>query len=172
MRFSEEKLQVLETVDRAFDLGTKENYILNQFLLYFNLLLVLFLVADLIEYRGYFVGEEGFHSLVRNTEIIFGMVFLMEFTLRSVFVYIPDKKFFSSYSLLNMAVIVSLLAPQFIGNLAILRLIQLFKIYKVYKLNKDSKSYHVDMKQVIKKVAEPLSPTNISARVRRNKADN
>ena len=75
-------------------------------------------------------------------DYIFGMLFLMEFTLRSVFVYIPDKKFLSRYSIINALVIVSLLAPHFIGNLAILRFLQIYKVYKVYSLGKDQRSYH------------------------------
>lgn len=143
MPFPEEKLKTLLTIDRAFDLGTKENYFLNNALLFINLLLVGVFMVDLAEVVGYLHVTEMFHSVVRDIEIIFGMIFLMEFTLRSVFVYIPDRKFFSLYSIINALVIVSLLAPHFIGNLAILRFLQIFKVYKVYKLNKDKQSYHV-----------------------------
>ena len=123
--------------------GTRENYILNNWLLFFNLLLIGVFALDVAESFGYLHASEDFHSLIRDTEIIFGMLFLMEFTLRSVFVYIPDKKFLSLYSIINALVIVSLLAPHFIGNLAVLRFLQIFKIYKVYNLKKDTKSYHV-----------------------------
>lgn len=141
---AEHKLPVLETIDRSFDLGTKENYVLNHVLLVLNLLLVGVFALDLAESFGYIGHNNLLHTYIRNIEIIFGMLFLMEFTLRSVFVYIPDKKFFSTYSIINGLVIVSLLAPHFIGNLAILRFLQIFKVYKVYSLTKDRKSYHVD----------------------------
>lgn len=144
MPFPEEKLHVLQTVDKAFDIGTKENYILNNWLLLINLLLIGVLALDVAEYFGYVHASENFHTLIRDAEIVFGMLFLMEFTLRSVFVYIPDKKFLSTYSIINALVIVSLLAPHFIGNLALLRFLQIFKIYKVYNLNKDKRSYHVN----------------------------
>lgn len=144
MPFPEEKLHVLQTVDKAFDIGTKENYILNNWLLFINLLLIGVLVLDVSEYFGYVHASENFHTLIRDAEIVFGMLFLMEFTLRSVFVYIPDKKFLSTYSIINALVIVSLLAPHFIGNLALLRFLQIFKIYKVYNLNKDKRSYHIN----------------------------
>ena len=147
MIFSDEKLKVLETIDRAFDIGTRENYILNNWLLVINLLLVGVFALDVAEQFGYIHASDSFHVLIRNTEIIFGMIFLMEFTLRSAFVYIPDKKFFSLYSIINALVIVSLLAPHFIGNLAMLRFLQIFKIYKVFRLNKDKKSYHVNAQQ-------------------------
>lgn len=143
MPFSEEKLRTLEVVDRAFDIGTRENYILNNWLLFFNLLLIGVFALDVAESFGYLHASDDFHSLIRDTEIIFGMLFLMEFTLRSVFVYIPDKKFLSLYSIINALVIVSLLAPHFIGNLAVLRFLQIFKIYKVYNLKKDTRSYHI-----------------------------
>lgn len=143
MPFSEEKLKVLLTVDRAFDIGTRENYILNNVLLFLNLLLVAVFALDVAEVLGFFHAQDDFHVFIRNAEIVFGIIFLMEFTLRSVFVYIPDKKFLSLYSIINATVIVSLLAPHFIGNLVILRFLQIFKVYKVYTLNKDKKSYHV-----------------------------
>lgn len=144
MSFPDEKMKVLLTVDRAFDLGTKENYFLNNILLIINLLLVGVFAVDVAEGLGYLHVTHVFHEVVRDLEIIFGMLFLMEFTLRSVFVYIPDKKFFSLYSIINALVIVSLLAPHFIGNLAMLRFLQIFKVYKVYKLRKDRESYHVN----------------------------
>lgn len=140
----EHKLPVLEMIDRAFDLGTRENYLLNNWLLFVNLVLVGVFFADIAEFLGFFHSTEHFHEVVRDLEIIFGMLFLMEFTLRAVFVYIPDKKFFSAYSIINAMVIVSLLAPHFIGNLAILRFLQIYKVYKVYKLRKDRKSYHTE----------------------------
>lgn len=144
MPFSDEKLKVLLTVDRAFDIGTRENYILNNVLLFLNLLLVAVFALDVAEVLGFFHAQDDFHVFIRNAEIVFGIIFLMEFTLRSVFVYIPDKKFLSLYSIINATVIVSLLAPHFIGNLVILRFLQIFKVYKVYTLNKDKRSYHVD----------------------------
>lgn len=144
MEFSDEKLKVLLTVDRAFDLGTRENYVLNNILLFINLLLVGVFVLDVLEIYGVIHGVHDWHSIIRNTEIVFGIIFLMEFTLRSVFVYIPDKKFLSFYSIVNAAVIISLLAPHFIGNLVFLRFLQIFKVYKVYKLRKDNKSYHIN----------------------------
>jgi len=144
MPFPEEKLRVLLTIDKAFDLGTKENYVLNNILLVINVLLVGVFAADVAEGFGYIHVTHTFHEVVRDLEIIFGMIFLMEFTLRSAFVYIPDKKFFSLYSIINALVIVSLLAPHFIGNLAMLRFLQIFKVYKVYKLRKDRESYHVN----------------------------
>lgn len=139
----EHKLLILETVDRAFDLGTKENYLLNHFLLVLNLLLVGVFALDVAEHFNYVHGTDALHTFIRDAEIVFGMLFLMEFTLRAVFVYIPDNKFFSTYSIINALVIVSLLAPHFIGNLAILRFLQIYKVYKVYSLGKDQRSYHV-----------------------------
>ena len=142
MPFPTEKLHVLQTVDRSFDIGTRENYVLNNWLLFINLILLGVFALDVAESFNYIHATENFHSLIRDAEIVFGMLFLMEFTLRSVFVYIPDKKFLTLYSIINAMVIVSLLAPHFIGNLAILRFLQIYKIYKVYNLNKDKRSYH------------------------------
>mgnify|MGYP000017547427 CR=1 FL=1 len=139
---ADHKLPVLEAVDRSFDLGTKENYILNHILLFVNLLLVGVFAIDIAESFNYLSHNDSLHAWIRDAEIIFGMLFLMEFTLRSVFVYIPDKKFLSRYSIINALVIVSLLAPHFIGNLAILRFLQIYKVYKVYSLGKDQRSYH------------------------------
>jgi len=144
MYFTDEKLNILITVDKSFDVGTRENYILNNILLVVNLLLVGVFALDVAESIGLLATSDVFHELIRDAEIVFGMVFLMEFTLRSVFVYIPDKKFLSTYSIINALVIVSLLAPHFIGNLVLLRFLQIFKVYKVYRLNQDKKSYHVE----------------------------
>jgi hypothetical protein len=141
MPFPEKKLQTLQTIDRAFDIGTRENYILNIWLMVINVLLLGVFALDLIESLGYLHAGDDIHVWIRNAEIVFGMIFLMEFTLRSAFVYIPDKKFLSFYSIINALVIVSLLAPHFIGNLAIMRFLQIFKVYKVYRLNKDKRSY-------------------------------
>ena len=143
MPFHEDKIKVLVAVDNAFDVGTRENYLLNHLLLFLNLLLVGVFALDMAEYFGFLHVGENFDTMIRNFEIIFGMLFLMEFTLRAVFVYIPDKKFLSFYSIINALVIISLLAPHFIGNLAVLRFLQIYKVYKVYKLNKDKNSYHV-----------------------------
>ncbi len=149
MTFSEEKLTVLETIDRSFTDGTPESHKLTNALFVLNLLLVGVFIIDVAHLIGFFSAWEGFEVFVRSIEIIFGSVFVMEFTLRSVFVYIPNKQFFSAYSIINMVVIVSLLAPQFIGNLVILRFFQLFKVYKIYK---DKKS-----QQVIDETAEVKS---------------
>jgi hypothetical protein len=140
---ADHKLPVLETIDRSFDLGTKENYVLNHILLVVNVLLLGVFALDIAEWLGYVGHSDVIHSFIRDAEIVFGMLFLMEFTLRSVFVYIPDKKFLSTYSIINGLVIVSLLAPHFIGNLAVLRFLQIYKVYKVYLLSKDQRSYQV-----------------------------
>ena len=143
MYFSEKKLHILITIDKSFDVGTRENYVLNNILLVVNILLVGVFALDVAESVGLMATSDGFHTFIRDAEIVFGMLFLMEFTLRSVFVYIPDKKFLSGYSIINALVIVSLLAPHFIGNLVLLRFLQIFKVYKVYQLNQDKHSYHV-----------------------------
>lgn len=144
MALPEHKLPILETIDRSFDIGTRENYILNHILLFLNLVLVGVFALDVVEYFGYIHASDTFHTFIRDAEIVFGMLFLMEFTLRAVFVYIPDKKFLSRYSIINALVIISLLAPHFIGNFAVLRFLQIYKVYKVYKLSKDQKSYHTE----------------------------
>lgn len=105
MPFPDEKLRVLQTVDRSFDIGTHENYILNNILLVINLLLIGVFALDVFETFGYMHVTHEFHDFIRDAEIVFGMLFLMEFTLRSVFVYIPDKKFLSLYSIVNAMVI-------------------------------------------------------------------
>jgi hypothetical protein len=143
MYFSEKKLHILITIDKSFDVGTRENYVLNNILLVVNILLVGVFALDVAESVGLLATGDEFHAFIRDAEIVFGMLFLMEFTLRSVFVYIPDKKFLSGYSIINALVIVSLLAPHFIGNLVLLRFLQIFKVYKVYQLNQDKHSYHV-----------------------------
>jgi len=147
MSIPKHKVDTLTKIDRSFDLGTRENHILNLWLLIINLILVFFLLFDLFEFFEYIHLNDQFHVIMRDIEIIFGMLFLIEFTLRSVFVYIPDKKMISLYSFINIAVIVSLLAPHFLGNLAILRLVRIFKAFKVYQLNRDFRSYHVDKKK-------------------------
>ena len=96
MPFPQEKLDVLQTIDRAFDIGTRENYKLNNWLLFINILLIGVFALDIAESFGYVHASDALHTIIRNTEIVFGMLFLMEFTLRSVFVYIPDKKFLST----------------------------------------------------------------------------
>ncbi len=138
MAFPQEKLHTLQTIDRAFDVGTKENFILNTWLLVINLALLSVLALDFLYALGYLHLSDFFHDTIRNIEIITGMIFLVEFTLRSIFVYIPDKKFYSWYPVINIVVIISLLAPHFIGNLAVLKFVKILKALKVYKLGKEN----------------------------------
>jgi len=93
---------------------------------------------DFAHILGYIHLNDFFHNTIRNIEIITGMIFLVEFTLRSIFVYIPDKKFYSWYPAINIIVIVSLLAPHFIGNLAVLKFVKILKALKIYKLGKEN----------------------------------
>lgn len=138
MPFPEEKLHTLQTIDRAFDVGTHENFILNTWLLVINISLMTVLALDFAYIFNYIYLSDFFHDVIRNVEIITGMIFLVEFTLRSIFVYIPDKKFYSWYPAINIIVIISLLAPHFIGNLAVLKFIKILKALKIYKLGKDN----------------------------------
>jgi len=138
MPFPEEKLHTLKTIDQAFDAGTRENYILNTWLLIINAALLVVVALDFAHILGYIHLSDFFHDVIRNVEIITGMVFLVEFTLRSIFVYIPDKKFYSWYPVINVAVIISLLAPHFIGNLAVLKFVKILKALKIYKLGREN----------------------------------
>lgn len=142
MSFPEEKMQTLQALDRAFDPGTRENFVLNWWLLGINIFLLIVLFLDLLHVFEYVTWGESFLKILREFEIIIGMLFLVEFTLRSIFVYIPDKKFITWYPAINIIVIISLLAPHFIGNLAILKFVKILKALKVYKLGKDNKKYN------------------------------
>ncbi len=141
MSFPKHKLETLQSIDRAFDVGTTENFILNWWLLGINIFLLIVLALDLAHVFEYVTWGDTFHDILRNIEIIVGMIFLVEFTLRSIFVYIPDKKFLTFYPAINVVVIISLLAPHFIGNLAILKFVKILKALKVYKLGADNKRY-------------------------------
>jgi len=81
------------TIDRSFDAGNRENFILNEILLVISVFLLfiagLYLLQDL---RLIIISDELIHILYIS-ELVFGILFLVEFLLRTWYVYIPDKNF-------------------------------------------------------------------------------
>lgn len=67
-------------------------------------------------------------------ELTFGVIFLLEYVAR---LWIAPKKVahvFNIYSIIDLLVLISLFAPTFIGNLALLRILRSLKILRTYYL--------------------------------------
>ncbi len=126
------------TIDRSFDAGNRENFILNEILLVISVFLLfiagLYLLQDL---RLIIISDELIHIL-HISELVFGILFLVEFLLRTWYVYIPDKNFIKPYTFMQILVIISLLMPS-LFNLAFLRIIWIIKMFKVYHFRHEDK---------------------------------
>ncbi len=129
--------QVMHTIDRSFDAGNKENFILNEILLVISIFLMYLVGLSIMESAGLIIISHKAKDFIHYSEIFFGILFLIEFILRTIYVYIPDKKFSDPYTWISAIVIASLLIPQFF-NVAFLRLIWIVKMFKIYHMRKES----------------------------------
>ncbi len=146
------KCTVWKKIEKYFTYGTIESYNLHRLLIISNTVL-LFLVI----YQFYCeFNNIKIPHLVHSVELFFGVLFLIEFVLSLVLVYIPNKIFFKPYLILNFLVILSLIVPQIFGNIAFLRIIRSMKFVKVYLLNKKTKkekeNYNIEEKKRKEKV--------------------
>lgn len=145
------KKKVWKKIELYFTYGTIESYNLHRFLIISNTVL-LFLV--IYQFYCEFNKIEIPH-IVHNIELFFGILFLIEFILSLILVYIPNKIYFKPYLFLNFLVIISLISPEFFGNIAFLRLVRSMKFIKFYLLNKkvrkEKEEHHIDEKKKILK---------------------
>ncbi len=153
--------KILHTIDRSFDEGNYENFRLNEILLILNTFL-LFVTALVImeDFEWLFLYKETRHT-IHAIEVFFGILFLIEFLLRLYYTYIPDKKLFTLYPLIQLLVIVSLLAPT-LFNLAFLRIVISLKMLKLYHMRRENQRQlahnptFADKNTLIEKVTRPL----------------
>jgi hypothetical protein len=129
--------QMMLTVDRSFDAGNKENFVLNEVLLVISIFLMYLVGLSIMESAGLIIISQKAKDFIHYSELFFGALFLIEFALRTIYVYIPDKKFSDPYTWISAIVIISLLIPQFF-NVAFLRLIWIVKMFKIYHMRRES----------------------------------
>tara|TARA_B100000745_G_scaffold70940_1_gene42437 strand:+ start:8322 stop:9110 length:789 start_codon:yes stop_codon:yes gene_type:complete len=84
------------------------------------------------------------HSAVRTLELIFGVLFLIEYAAR---LWITPRRLpflTDPFSIIDVLVIISLFAPLLVGNLALLRILRSLKVLRTYYilqlLKKESKA--------------------------------
>ncbi len=128
--------KILHTIDRSFDAGNYENFRLNEFLLVANTFLLFVTMLIIMHDLHWIIIPQKTKHAIELLEIGFGIFFLIEFILRMIYTYIPDKKLFTFYPILQALVILSLLAPTLI-NIAFLRIIVSIKMLKLYHMRRD-----------------------------------
>ncbi len=126
---------ILRAIDRSFDEGNYENFRLNEFLLIANTFLLFVTLLVLMEDIGW-ITIHARHT-IESIEWWFGVLFLVEFVLRLYYTYIPDRRLFTLYPLIQLLVIISLLAPT-LFNLAFLRIIVSLKMLKLYHMRREA----------------------------------
>ena|GEM_PF-1022056 len=129
--------QIMHIIDRSFDAGNKENFILNEILLVISIFLMYIVGLSIMASAQMIIISQDTWKLIHQIEFFFGCLFLIEFILRTIYVYIPDKKFTDPYTWVAAIVIASLLLPQFF-NVAFLRLIWIVKMFKIYHMRRES----------------------------------
>ncbi len=152
---------ILSTIDRSFDPGNYENFRLNEFLLIINTFLLFVTLLVIMEDFGWIEIYKNTRHNIHVIELGFGIFFLAEFILRTIYTYIPDKKLFTLYPLINILVILSLLMPG-LFNLAFLRIVISLKMLKLYHMRREGQRQlaqnpdFITRETVVEKVAHPL----------------
>lgn len=130
-----------------FHKRNKESLLFNRFLILLNVAVFgIFLLEAL--YPG--------HPSIRLLEFTFGALFLAEYAAR---VWIAPRKtayVFDVFSIIDVLVILSLFAPLFIGNLALLRVLRSLRILRTYyianlvkKQSKTVAQYHATIISIL-----------------------
>lgn len=128
-------LKIYQKLEKTFnDEITHEDYVLHTFLLWSNIFLSIIAILEIFLHKS-----ETFYHYAHIIELIFGIIFLFEFILRLIFSYFKNSVFFQWKLLLQLLIIVSLIAPHLLGNLAILRLVRSMKILKIFILRREQK---------------------------------
>ncbi len=130
--------QILIKIDRSFDAGNRENFILNEILMVISIFLFFLAILEIMNGNQMIIISNETHHGIRVIEVTFGIFFLIEFFFRVIYVYIPDKKFLTLYPWITLLVIITLLIPSFL-NLAFLRIIWILKVFKIYHLRLEDK---------------------------------
>ncbi len=149
------KKKILIFLKNVFDEKiTWEDYVLHIFLFWANSFL--FIVAVL---EVFLHNNEIFYHWVHKIELVFGIIFLVEWIMRIIFAYLPNKVYFSWKLLLQFIVILSLVAPGLFWNLAMLRLMRSFKVLKAYLYKQDQEEMvkvHPEFEEKIKNIKYKL----------------
>ncbi len=135
--FSKEKFKTIYNFfEKIFNKEiTKEDFYWHIFLLISGIFLFIIVLIE------FFLPEihHHYHELIRKIEVVFGIIFLFELVMRIFFAFLSKSVYFKWHMILNAFIIISLIVPNAIGNLAILRIIRSLKIVKIYHLKKDTK---------------------------------
>ncbi len=139
-----EKLKkIYDFLERTFnDQITIEDYILHTFLLWSNIFLALVALLEI-----FFHNQKIFFHYIHMIEIFFGVIFLTEFILRLYFTYLKKSVHLKWSLVLQLIIIISLIAPDSFGNLAILRIVKSTKIIKIFILKTEQKKLSWSWKQ-------------------------
>ena len=139
------KSKIYKKIERTFnDEVTVEDYVVHTFLLWSNVFLAIIALLEVFLH-----SHETFFYYAHFVEVVFGIVFLLEFILRIIFTYLKNSVYFKWTLALQFVIIVSLIAPHLFGNLAILRLVKSLKIIKIFILKEEQ--LHLSGKEALKK---------------------
>jgi len=135
------------TLTTLFHKRSRKSIIFNRFLILLN-----------VAVFGVFLLEalHPNHPSIRLLEIFFGTAFLLEYLVR--FWIAPRKLAFAIdvFSIVDLLVLISLFAPLFVGNLALLRVLRSLKILRTYyianlvkKQSKTVAQYHATVISIL-----------------------
>ncbi len=127
--------KINKKLEKIFQEGTYESFLLHDFLFLTNTGLTILMIVELILIFGFHKEFHLFHSI----DFFFGIIFLFEAILRLYYDYLPNKIFFKFHQIINWIVIISLIWPNLFFNLAFLRIIRSLKVIKVYLYKKERK---------------------------------
>ena len=147
------KSKIYQIIEKIFnDEITKEDYIWHTFLFWSNMLLIVIAILEIFLYLHHW------KDYVHIVEVFFGLVFLTELVFRIGFTYIKKLAHHSWEIIFQSIIVISLLAPHLIGNLAILRIIRSLKVLKAFMLKRhldelaEDKSKHFHLPWPINKL--------------------
>lgn len=127
-----EQTKIYPVFEEYFIVGTRKSFWLHHFLLWTNIFLFLIAVTELFSH-----GHSVFLNYIHYIELFFGILFLFEFILKSIYISIPNTISGGTFMIVNFVVIISLIIPGAFGNLALLRIIRSLKIIKIFYFEKE-----------------------------------
>jgi hypothetical protein len=99
------KNNILKKMEKIFEPGTYESFLLHDFLFLTNIGLTVLMIIELILIFGFDTELHFFHTV----DLFFGILFLIEALLRLYYDYLPNKIFFKPHQIVNWIVIISLM---------------------------------------------------------------
>jgi len=119
------KENLKERLTELFYGQSRESLMFNRALLVFNVIAIFVFILDPI-----FHGD----AIIRSVELVFGIVFLVEYLIRF---WIAQNRLwfvFKPINLVDLVVVVSCFAPIFFGNFTFLRVVRALRVLRFYRL--------------------------------------